>query len=176
MVLGVAGATSARGPIFIAGLAGLVAGAVSMALGEFVSASSQRDSEAAQILKEKHELESTPEEELAELMALYEAKGVSRETAGRVAVELTETDALGAHLDAELNIDPADLVSPIRAAAASAFSITLGALLPLVAILVPPQAMRVPATLIGVLLALGTTGAVSARIGHSSPRRAIVRL
>src|SRR6478752_6867839 len=108
IVVGVAGATSARGPIFTAGLAGLVAGAVSMALGEYVSVSSQRDSERAQIKQEKGEL--------------------------------------AAHLDAELHIDPADIPSPVQAAAASALSFTSGALLPLLAILLPPAALRVPVT------------------------------
>jgi hypothetical protein len=124
IVVGVAGATSARGPIFTAGLAGLVAGAVSMALGEYVSVSSQRDSEHALMAKEKRELREAPEEELEELAALYRAKGLSSATAHQVAVELSEHDALGAHLDAELNIDPTDLANPRAAAAASAVSFT----------------------------------------------------
>ncbi len=127
IVIGVAGATSSRGPIFTAGLAGLVAGAVSMALGEYVSVSSQRDSERAQIKQEKGELTATPEAELTELTALYEAKGLSAATARTVATELTSHGALAAHLDAELHIDPADIPSPVQAAAASALSFTSGA-------------------------------------------------
>ena len=109
IVIGVAGATTNRGPIFTAGLAGLVAGAVSMALGEYVSVSSQRDSERAQIKQEKRELAASPEAELTELTALYEAKGLSPATARTVAVELSARGALAAHLDAELHIDPADI-------------------------------------------------------------------
>jgi VIT1/CCC1 family predicted Fe2+/Mn2+ transporter len=150
IVIGVAGATSARGPIFTAGLAGLVAGAVSMALGEYVSVSGQRDSEGAQIAQEKQELESTPDRELPELTALYEAKGISEETARTVAKELTEKDPLAAHLDAELNIDAEDLANPVQAAAPSAFSFSVGALLPMLAILLPPKDMRVPVTFVAV--------------------------
>ena len=176
IVLGVAGATSHRGPIFTAGLAGLVAGAVSMALGEYVSVSSQRDSEKAQLAKERIELRTTPEAELAELTALYEARGLRPETAHLVAVELTEHDALAAHAQAELNIDPEDLVSPVQAAAASALSFLLGAVLPMIAILVPPPAWRVPVTFVAVLVALGIAGAVSARIGGSDVRLAVARV
>src|SRR6267154_4769892 len=104
IVVGVAGATSARGPIFTAGRAGLVAGAVSMSLGEYVSVSSQRDSETAELAQEKRELAEMPTAELAELTALYEAKGLSAATARTVAAELTAHDALAAHLDAELHL------------------------------------------------------------------------
>jgi VIT1/CCC1 family predicted Fe2+/Mn2+ transporter len=176
IVLGVAGATSHRGPIFTAGLAGLVAGAVSMALGEYVSVSSQRDSEKAQLAKERIELRTAPEAELAELTALYEARGLRPETAHQVAVELTEHDALTAHAHAELNIDPEDLVSPVQAAAASALSFLLGAVLPMVAILVPPPVWRVPVTFVAVLVALGIAGAASARIGGSDIRLAVARV
>lgn len=106
IVIGMAGTTTERGPIFTAGLAGLTAGAVSMALGEYVSVSSQRDTELAATTKEKTELREAPEEEPAELTALYEAKGLSFSTAHPVARELTTHDALSAHLDAELGIDP----------------------------------------------------------------------
>jgi VIT1/CCC1 family predicted Fe2+/Mn2+ transporter len=176
IVVGVAGATSARGPIFTAGLAGLVAGAVSMALGEYVSVSSQRDSELADLTQEKRELADTPEAELAELTALYEARGLSASTARIVATELTAQNALRAHLDAELHIDPDDLARPAQAAAASALSFTSGALLPLLAILLPPVALRVPVTFVAVLIALGLAGALSARIGGSNIRRAVLRV
>ena len=147
IVIGVSGATSARGPIFTAGLAGLVGGAVSMALGEYVSVSSQRDSERAQIAQEKRELADSPEAELAELTALYEAKGLSAATARTVADELTARGALAAHLDAELHIDPADIPSPVQAAGASALSFISGALLPMLAILLPPAAAPSPGDL-----------------------------
>ena len=146
IVIGVAGATTNRGPIFTAGLAGLVAGAVSMSLGEYVSVSSQRDSERAEITQEKRELADSPDAELTELTALYEAKGLSAATARTVAAELTARGALAAHLDAELHIDPADIPSPVQAAAASALSFISGALLPMLAILLPPASLRVPVT------------------------------
>ena len=176
IVVGVAGATIERGPIFTAGLAGLVAGAVSMALGEYVSVSSQRDSETALVATERRELRQMPTAELDELIALYEGKGLTPQTAAQVAQELTAHDALAAHLDAELHLDPADLANPWQAAAASAASFISGALLPLLAILLPPAAWRVPVTFIAVLIALGAAGALSARIGGSDARRAVVRV
>lgn len=176
IVVGVAGATSARGPIFTAGLAGVVAGAVSMALGEYVSVSSQRDSDHAALAQEKHELRQDPQSELAELAAIYEAKGVSAKTARIVAEELTAHDAFSAHVDAELNLDPDDIANPWQAAGASALSFTLGALLPLVAILLPPPVLRVPVTVAAVLLALAVAGASSARIGGSSVHKAVLRV
>ena len=176
LVVGVAGATSSRGPIFTAGLAGLVAGAVSMSLGEYISVSSQRDSEHAMLARERAELADDPDAELAELIAIYEAKGISRTTAELVATELTATDAFTAHAEAELGIDPDDIVNPWHAAIASAIAFTLGAVLPLIAILLPGPSARVPVTIGAVLVALGLTGAVSARLGGSSPRRAVVRI
>ena len=176
IVIGVAGATTSRGPIFTAGLAGLVAGAVSMSLGEYVSVSSQRDSERAEIKQEKGELANDPDAELTELTALYEAKGLSAATARTVATELTARGALAAHLDAELHIDPADIPSPVQAAGASALSFTLGALLPMLAILLPPASLRVPVTFGAVLIALGLTGALSARLGGSNVQRAVLRV
>src|SRR6201999_161325 len=144
IVVGVAGATTDQGAIFTAGLAGLVGGAVSMALGEYVSVSSQRDSELAEIKQERQELADDPDAELTELTALYEAKGLSAATARSVAAELTARDALNAHLDAELHIDAADLASPAQAAGASALSFVSGALLPMLAILLSPAGARVP--------------------------------
>jgi vacuolar iron transporter family protein len=176
IVVGVAGATPARGPVFTAGLAGLVAGAVSMALGEYVSVSSQRDSEQALLAKERTELRDMPESELEELTAIYETKGLRPQTARQVAIELTEHDMLTAHAEAELGLHPDDLVSPSRAALASAVSFVAGALLPLVAILLPPISLRVWVTVAAVLSALAIAGAVSARIGGSNPRIAVARL
>jgi VIT1/CCC1 family predicted Fe2+/Mn2+ transporter len=176
IVLGIAGATAQRGPIFTAGLAGLVAGAVSMALGEYISVSSQRDSEQALLVKERHERHQMPDTELAELTAIFKAKGLSPQTAAQVAEELTAHDAFSAHADAELNIDPEDLANPWQAAAASAASFITGALLPLLAILLPPVTWRVPVTFIAVLVALGLAGALSARIGGSNVRRAVLRV
>lgn len=176
IVVGVAGATTATGPIATAGLAGLTAGAVSMALGEYVSVSSQRDSETALLAKERRELELMPEAELAELTAVYRGKGLSPHTAARVAEELHAHDALAAHLDAELNIDPDHIADPRQAAAASAASFIAGALLPLLAILLPPAAWRVPVTVVAVLIALGVAGAAGARIGGARAGRASLRV
>ncbi|WP_141881467.1 VIT1/CCC1 transporter family protein [Homoserinimonas aerilata] len=176
IVVGVAGATSAVAPILTAGIAGLVGGAISMALGEYVSVSSQRDSQHALIAKERTELATMPEEELAELAEIYEAKGLTRATAARVAEELTAHDALTAHLEAELGINEEDVVSPWQAAGASALAFFIGALLPLVAILLPPETIRVPVTFAAVLLALAITGATSARIGGSPWLRPTLRV
>jgi VIT1/CCC1 family predicted Fe2+/Mn2+ transporter len=176
IVVGVAGATSALAPILTAGTAGLVGGAVSMALGEYVSVSSQRDSQHALIAKERRELKEMPEQELAELAGLYRAKGLSAATAQRVAVELTEHDALAAHLDAELGINEHDVVSPWQAAGASALAFFIGAVLPMLAILLPPANLRVPVTFGAVLVALAITGATGARIGGSHWLRATLRV
>lgn len=175
VVVGVAGATPAVPAILTAGLAALVGGAISMALGEYVSVSSQRDSEHALIAKERRELEEMPEEELAELTGLYEAKGLKPETARQVAIELTEHDALAAHLSAELGIDQDDVVSPWHAAIASAISFTIGGILPLLTILTPP-AIRIPLTFVVVLMALAATGYVAAYIGGASRGKAMLRV
>ncbi len=175
VVVGVAGATLEVAPIVLAGVAAGVGGAISMALGEYVSVSSQRDSERALIAKEKRELHELPEEELEELAGIYRAKGLSEETARQVAQELTAHDALAAHLDAELNIDQDDVVSPWHAALASAVAFTLGAILPMAAILLPPHDWRVPVTFVAVLVALAITGAVAAHIGGASRVRAMIR-
>ena len=175
VVVGVAGATSDVGPVLIAGLAALVGGAISMALGEYVSVSSQRDSEHALIQKERRELAEEPEAELAELIGLYEAQGLSRDTATRVATELTASDALKAHLSIELNIDADDVVSPWAAAFASAVAFTVGAILPMLTILLAPVEVRVPLTFVAVLIALAVTGYLAAWIGGARRGRAILR-
>ncbi|WP_431247519.1 VIT1/CCC1 transporter family protein [Leifsonia xyli] len=175
VVVGVAGATTSVPAIVTAGLAALVGGAISMALGEYVSVSSQRDSERALIAKERRELAEMPEKELEELTGLYEAKGLSRATARQVAVELTEHDALAAHLSAELGIDENDVVSPWHAAIASAIAFTIGAVLPMLTILLPAE-VRIPVTFVAVLIALAITGYVAAWIGGSSRGRAMVRV
>jgi vacuolar iron transporter family protein len=176
LVVGVAASTSERSTIAAAGIAGLVAGAVSMALGELVSVSSQRDAEQALVGKERRELAEMPEAELHELRTLLRRKGLSRQTAAAAAEELTAHDALGAHLDIELGIDPQALVNPWSAALSSACAFVAGALLPIVAILVPGDAWRVPVTAVAVLLGLTLTGAVSSKLGGSPRRRAIGRL
>ncbi|WP_345800999.1 VIT family protein [Microbacterium sp. AZCO] len=176
LVVGVAGATTDTPALLLAGIAGLVGGAISMALGEYVSVSSQRDSERALIAKERRELAEMPDEEFEELTQLYRDRGLSEATARQVATELTAHDALAAHLEVELHLDQDDLVNPWHAAISSAISFTLGALLPLLAILLPPPAWRVPVTFVAVLIALAITGSVSARLGGARRGRAVIRL
>ncbi|ORA31587.1 VIT1/CCC1 transporter family protein [Mycobacterium aquaticum] len=175
IVVGVAAATVERAPILTAGVAGLAAGAVSMALGEYVSVSTQRDTEQALLRKERRELKADPAAELDELAGLYEAKGLSAATARTVAEELTEHDAFAAHAEVELGIDPDELTNPWEAALSSALSFTVGALLPLLAILLPPTTWRIPVTVVAVLLALMLTGAVSAGLGGAPKGRAVLR-
>lgn len=175
IVVGVAAASVEREPILTAGVAGLVAGAVSMALGEYVSVSTQRDTEKALLNKEQRELSDDPAAELDELAALYEAKGLSVGTARTVAEELTDHDAFAAHVDIELGIDPDELTNPWQAALSSALAFTIGALLPLIAILIPPMAWRIPVTVVAVLLALVITGVVSAGLGSAPKGRAVLR-
>jgi VIT1/CCC1 family predicted Fe2+/Mn2+ transporter len=175
IVMGFAGATSDRHVILLGGMAGLVAGALSMAAGEYVSVSSQRDTERALIAKESRELAEEPEEELAELADLYRQRGLSEDLAREVALELTRKDALRAHLEVELGIDPDELTSPWQAAAASMISFVLGALLPLLTILLFPDDIRAVVTVAAVTVALALTGFVSARIGEAPGRPAVVR-
>jgi VIT1/CCC1 family predicted Fe2+/Mn2+ transporter len=175
IVVGVAGATGDRHTILIAGVAGLVAGALSMATGEYVSVSTQRDTEQALLAKERRELREEPAEELAELAFLYEQKGLSPELAVRVAEELTERDALAAHAEVELGIDPYDLTNPWHAAWASMIAFTVGALLPLLTITLASTSTRLWVTVASVAAALALTGYVSARMGQADPRRAVLR-
>jgi vacuolar iron transporter family protein len=175
IVMGVAGATSERSPVFVAGLAGLVAGALSMAAGEYVSVNAQRDSEQAMLAMEAEELKKMPETELRELARMYERKGLSRETARRVAGELTAHDALAAHAEIEFGIDPHNLTNAWHAAFASMVAFTVGALLPLLAITLSPHAARVWVTVATVVAALAVAGTVQARLGFSPWRRAVLR-
>jgi VIT1/CCC1 family predicted Fe2+/Mn2+ transporter len=175
IVVGVAGASSSPGTILTAGIAALVGGMVSMALGEYVSVSSQSDSQRALIEKEKQELKDSPEQELRELTGLYQSQGLSEATARQVAEELTDHDVLKAHLSIELNIDETDVVSPWNAAFASAVSFAIGGLLPLLAILLPPEPARVPITFVAVLLALAITGSLGAHLGDAPRGRATIR-
>ena len=176
IVVGVAGAGGSTPAIVAAGTAGLVGGAISMALGEYVSVSSQRDSQRAMITKQKRKLRDNPAGELAALATLYEERGLAPATARQVALELTQKDALKAHLSAELNIVEEDVANPWHAAAASALAFTLGAILPMLAILLLPEAIRVPVTFAAVLVALAATGALGAGLGGSRILRATVRV
>jgi VIT1/CCC1 family predicted Fe2+/Mn2+ transporter len=175
LVMGVAGATSNRTTILVAGIAGLAAGALSMAAGEYVSVSTQRDSERALLEKERHELAEEPEEELAELASLYVDRGLSEPLAREVARELTAHNALEAHAEAELGIDPDDLTNPWSAAVASMLAFTVGALLPLLTIVLTAPGARIPVTVVAVAVALAVTGWVSARFGYGAARAAVLR-
>ncbi len=175
IVLGVAGATTDRTAILVAGVAGLVAGAMSMASGEYVSVSTQRDSEEALLAKERRELRDDPEDELAELAGIYADKGLDPDLALEVARQLTAKDALGAHAEAELGIDPDDLTSAFNAAWVSMLSFTLGALLPLLTILLVTPDLRVWVTVVAVVGALALTGLAGARFGYGPARRSVLR-
>ena len=175
IVVGVAGATSTVSTIFTAGLAGLVAGSLSMAGGEYVSVSTQRDTEQAAIELEKWELENLPEQELDELTQIYEARGISPELARQVAEEVTARDALRAHSELELNIDPDALTSPWHAAGASFLAFAVGGVIPAAAILVPIDTWNVVICVVAVLIGLVITGYVSARLGKADAKPAVMR-
>jgi VIT1/CCC1 family predicted Fe2+/Mn2+ transporter len=175
VVVGFASATSDKGAIVLAGIAALSAGAMSMAAGEYVSVSTQRDSERALIKLETQELRDDPHGELEELTQIYEAKGMRRELAAEVARELTAHDALAAHAEAELGIDPDDLTNPWHAAGASMLAFVVGALLPMLTITFSPASIRIHVTVVSVAAALALTGWISARLGRSPAQRAIVR-
>ncbi|MBM7771388.1 VIT1/CCC1 family predicted Fe2+/Mn2+ transporter [Actinokineospora baliensis] len=175
LVVGVAGATAERTAILAAGVAGLAAGALSMAGGEYVSVSTQRDTELAALRKEERELLEMPEAEERELADIYQQKGLSPELAAQVAHELTEKDPLHAHAEAELQIDPDNLTNPWQAAWASFLSFAVGALIPLVAIALPPVGARVGTCMAAVIVGLVLTGYISARLGGAQARRAVTR-
>lgn len=175
IVVGVAGATTDLRTILTAGVAGLVAGALSMAGGEYVSVSTQRDTEQAALDLERWELENQPEEEAAELEGIYEQRGLSPGLARQVAAELSAHGALHAHAEAELGIDPGALTNPWSAAVSSLVAFAVGALLPLLAMALPPANLRLPIAVVSVLIGLALTGAVSARLGQAKPMPAVVR-
>jgi len=176
LVVGVAGASNTSSFIITAGIAGILAGALSMAVGEYVSVSTQRDTERALIAKEKYELKNEPAHELEELISIYETKGLTRTTATQVAKELTARDAFAAHVDAELHIDPNNLTNPWHAAIASATFFSAGAIIPLLAIILPPPTMRIAVTFSAVFVALVITGSLSAYAGGASKTRATIRV
>ncbi|KGM13820.1 VIT1/CCC1 transporter family protein [Cellulomonas bogoriensis] len=176
LVVGVAAATTDRTAILIAGVAALVAGAVSMALGEYVSVSSARDTERALIAERRRALAEDPDLALAELAALYRAKGLEAGTARAVARELTDRDPVLARLEVEHGLDPDDLTNPWHAGLASAVAFVVGAALPLVAMTWSPAESRIPVTVGAVMLALVVTGSLSAWFGRARRVRAVVRL
>jgi VIT1/CCC1 family predicted Fe2+/Mn2+ transporter len=176
LAIGVAAASTTREPIVLATVAGLVAGALSMAAGEYVSVSSQTDTEKADIEREIQELAEMPEEELQILAQIYEQRGLKKETALQVAIELTEKDALGAHIRDELGINEISQANPIQAAMASGAAFTVGGVLPLLVILFAPiKSMEywIYGSTILFLIALGAT---AAKTGGSNIQKAILRI
>lgn len=176
LAIGVAAASNMRGPIILATLAGLVAGALSMAAGEYVSVSSQTDVEKADIEREKQELKEMPEIELQRLADIYEKRGLQKETALTVAKELSEHDALTSHVRDELGINEISKAKPIQAALASGAAFTIGGILPLLVSLFLPL-RNIEFSLYGfALFFLIILGAVAAKTGGSSVRKAIIRI
>jgi VIT1/CCC1 family predicted Fe2+/Mn2+ transporter len=176
LVLGVAASGASRSAIVTAGIAGLVAGAGSMAAGEYVSVSSQRDTENADLRLEAHELATDPEGELAELTAIYEARGLRSELALEVATELMANDALEAHARDELGLPEDRRARPLQAAGASALSFAVGAILPLLAIGLFGHPTRIPACIVVTILALAGLGALGARLGGAPELPAVTRV
>lgn len=176
LMVGVAGAGTGAFGILTAGVAALVAGSCSMAVGEYVSVSGQRDSERAAIKREATLLEENPDGQVDQLAHMYELRGLQPATAHQVAVELTERDPLTAHLDIEYQLDPEELNSPWAAAIASLFAFAIGAAIPLLATVFTPHEHAVWAIALSTLVALIITGVVSARVGVSSKRQATFRV
>lgn len=176
LVVGVAAATPTKSAVLVAGVAGLVAGAMSMAAGEYVSVSSQSDTEKADLARERKELAETPGPELAELAGIYESRGLDPELAKAVAVQLTARDALGAHARDELGISEITTARPIQAALTSAATFAVGAAMPLLMTIVAPGAMLVPAVSAASLGFLALLGAVGAKAGGANILRATVRV
>ena len=177
LVLGVAASSATRNTVLTAGIAGLVAGAASMALGEYVSVSSQRDSELSDIAKETWELENTPDRELAELTAIYQAKGLAHDLARQVAVQLTEKDALKIHLAEELGITEHNRARPLQAAVTSGVAFTLGGGMPIAAVAFGTStASRIWITTIVAVAALVTLGSIGAYYGKASKRVSVRRI
>lgn len=176
LMIGVAASDASKQSILISGVAGLFAGAMSMAVGEFVSVSSQRDAERADIELEKRELAGQPHAELDELTLIYVQRGLDKELARRVAEQLSARDRLGAHLRDELGIDPHALARPLQAAWISALSFASFATVPILALLAAPQSLRIPVIAGLSLLSLGGLGALGAQLGGASMWRAALRV
>lgn len=176
LVVGVASAQAGRGPVVLTALAGLVAGALSMAAGEYVSVSSQADTEQADLARERGELEAQPEAEHAELVGIYVGRGLTPELAAEVATQLMAHDALGAHSRDELGMSEQNLARPLQAALASAASFAAGAVLPLLIVLLLPIAVVVAATIGASLLLLAALGTLAARLGGAPALRGALRV
>ncbi|MBL8783397.1 MAG: VIT family protein [Deltaproteobacteria bacterium] len=176
LLLGVAAASADPGALLVTGLAGLVAGALSMAVGELVSVASQRDTELADIAIEKRELQTMPQRELEELVSIYVDKGLTPTMAREVAVALTAKDALGTHMREELGITDETMARPVQAAVSSAISFALGAAMPLITIVLAPHALRVALTIAVSVVALGGLGYLGATLGGARPLKPVLRV
>ena len=176
LIVGVAAANPGPDPILIAGAAGLVAGALSMAMGEYVSVSSQSDTERADIARERAALQDTPDQELHGLAAIYESRGMSPGTALQAAREVSERDALGAHIRDELGLSDASSANPVQAALASAATFSIAAAVPLTAAVLAPENAVIATVLVAVLIALALLGALGAWAGGAHPARAVLRV
>lgn len=176
LMIGVIAAGGSRAAVLTAAAAALVAGAGSMAAGEYVSVSSQRDTERADLALERHELKVDPEGEQGELTQIYQRRGLTRELASQVATALMKSDAVGAHARDELGVDQDQLARPVQAALSSATSFTVGAVLPIIALLVAPRPARTIAVIVSALLALVLLGIAGARAGGAPPLRAAFRV
>lgn len=176
LMVGVAAADSGRAAILVAGVAGLTAGALSMAAGEYVSVSSQRDAELAELERERAELVASPEAERAELAGIYRKRGLSAELAERVADELSQLDQLTIHARDELGVDVDALANPLQAALSSAGSFVVGALIPIVVVLLASTAARMSLTIAATLVSLVALGALGAQLGHAPRVRASLRV
>ncbi|MDO5648386.1 VIT family protein [Paracoccus sp. (in: a-proteobacteria)] len=176
LIVGVAAAEPSHNAVMLAGLAGLTAGAMSMAAGEYVSVSSQSDTERADMLREQAALRDTPDQELHELALIYQDRGLSPETAMQVAQELTAHDALGAHMRDELGLSEVHAANPLQAALASGATFTVAGAMPLIAAYLAPAGAIIPVVLVATLMALVVLGAAGARTGGAPMARAIGRV
>jgi len=176
LIVGVAASQATRSSVLIAGVAALFAGAMSMAAGEYVSVSSQSDTEKADLAREAAELRQRPEIELEELTRIYRDRGIDRDTAASVARQMMKRDALSAHARDELGLSPVHTARPLQAALASAAMFTAGALAPLVVVLVVPPPFLIPAVAISSLATLALLGALGARVGGAQIAPSVMRV
>jgi VIT1/CCC1 family predicted Fe2+/Mn2+ transporter len=176
LMIGVAASSASQGAILVAGVAGLVAGAMSMAVGEYVSVSSQRDAERADIQRETRELTEQPKAELEELAMIYVKRGIEKDLAMKVAEQLSTHDRLGAHLRDELKIDQTSLARPMQAAWISAASFASFSVIPIIALVVAPESLRIPVIAAFSLVSLAALGAFGGHLGGAPPGRASLRV
>lgn len=175
IIFGVAGAAATHATVMLAGIAAVTAGAMSMAVGEYVSVSTQRDLEEGELARQKADLARDPERELAILAQLFEQRGVTEKLAFEVARQMSDKDALAVHARAELGIDPDNITNPWSAAAASMLSFLIGGAIPIAAMLLAPRALEIWVAGAAVLIAMALTGLVSARLGKTPLWSSIVR-